>query len=75
VADIWAKFQALLPTSTELVGTVTAIHTNGTCSVELPGGGGLRVDGTGVAEGKKAFIKDGIIQREAPNLPYYDLEV
>ena len=75
VADLWNRFKSLLPSSPVLVGTVTTLHGNGTCTVTMPGGGTVRVVGESVATGKKVFIKDGIVQGEAPDLPYYELEV
>ena len=72
--NIFAKFQQLIPSSPTVVGTVSHLHTNGTCSVTMPGDGTMRVIGE-VAVGKKVFIKEGVVQGEAPDLPFYELEV
>lgn len=72
--NLWTNFQSLIPRAPLLVGEVEAVNSNGTCSVAMPGGGSMRVIGTGTV-GKKVFIKDGVIQGEAPDLTYYELEV
>lgn len=50
------------------VGTVTAIHADGTSTVALPGGGEIKVRGTTVAVGAKAFVQAGEVRGEAPSL-------
>ncbi len=52
-----------------------AHNTDGTSSVTTVADGTMRLFGTSVAVGKKAFVKDGEIKGEAPNLTYYEFEV
>ena len=72
----WVRFKQLLPSGQRTVGEVLSISTaTGTSLVELRGGIEIRVQGTDVAVGDKAFIVDGQITGTAPNLPQYDVEV
>lgn len=73
--NIFKRFRALLPTTPLLVGTITAVNANGSCRVDMPGGGKAVVIGTGYTVGQQVFIKDRIIQGVAPSLSYYELEV
>jgi hypothetical protein len=70
--NILAQFQRLLPQTPLQVGEVIEHHTDGiTSTVQLPGGGMVRVRGQGVAVGLQAFIQDGQLLGEAPNLTAY----
>lgn len=63
----WREFLGNLPAPALLVLEVEAHHADGTSSVVLPGGGGtLRVRGTSVAVGDFAFVRDGVVEGEAP---------
>ena len=65
--NVFRQFIDLLPARPLLVGTVTA--TDGDVStVELPGGGVLRARGSEPL-GAKVFVRDGVIEGEAPALP------
>lgn len=67
--NIAARFKALLPKTDLKIGTVSSVNSNGTSNVLLLGGTiNVVVRGTGVVAGSKCFIKDGVIQGEAPNL-------
>ena len=67
--NLWAKFKALLPEQPLLIGAVTAIDVGtGTSAVTLPGGGVLTARGTDVAIGDNAFVRDGVIEGQAPQL-------
>lgn len=69
MANTFHKLRDLLnPAAPLLVGTVTAHHTDGTATVALAGGGSLRVRGTGVAVGQRAFIQSGELRSQAPAL-------
>lgn len=73
--NLWATFKALLPQSPLLLGQVVEHHEDGTSTVQLPDGAFMRVRGQGVEPGSKAFIRDGALEGEAPNLPTYLVEV
>lgn len=68
MGNLYTQFRKLLPSDPLLVGTVTAHDSDGYSLVELPGGGGLRVQGQGVAVGSKAFVQGGRVVAEAPAL-------
>lgn len=57
----------------ELVGDVVAAHGDGTVTVELPGGGQMRVRGT-AAVSDRVFVKGGALTGPAPDLPFVTVE-
>ncbi len=75
MANLWKQFSALLPSDPLLVATVTAHNSDGTSTVQYPGGGTAVVRGQSVAIGAKAFIQSNQIQGAAPDLPLIELEV
>jgi hypothetical protein len=72
--NLWKQFQDLLPTQATQIGTVVTIHSDGTVSVQLLGGGILRVIGA-AAENARVFVRDGRITGVAPDLEQIDIEV
>lgn len=72
--NIWARFRRLIADSPTVIVTVTTVNTDGTSLVTTAGGGTMRVIGTEVAAGGKAYVRDGAIIGAAPDLPYYELE-
>lgn len=62
-----------LPKSPLQVGDVTA-SSGGISTVELIGGGTLRVRGTATI-GSRVFVRSGAIEGPAPTLPLIELEV
>lgn len=73
--NLWAKFRRLLPDDPMLVVTVNSVNADGTSTVTTAAGGAMRVIGTSVAVGDKAYIKGGAIIGEAPALTHYEIEV
>ena len=74
--NIWDKFRSLLPKTPLMVGTILSIdQVKHFSRVELNGGAVIIVSGTSVSIGKKAFIRNGSIQSEAPDLPVFKTEV
>lgn len=69
-----AQFLALLPARPLQVGTVSAITTGGTATIDLPGGGQVQARGT-TTVGSRVFVRDGAIEGNAPALPYVEAEV
>lgn len=69
----WARFKRLLPETPLTVVTVLSVGTDGTSLVTTSSGGVMRVFGTDVAQGDKAYIRAGAIVGPAPNLPHYEL--
>jgi hypothetical protein len=68
-----ARFLALLPPQPRQVGTVIAVDGE-VATVELPGGGQLQALGDAVVNAR-VFVRDGVIECEAPNLTYISAEV
>jgi len=76
MANFWTRFAKLLPQSPLLIGTVLSIDfSSGASMVQLPGGGTLNVRGTDVAVGQKAFVRNGLIEGTAPDLPVVEIEI
>lgn len=74
MTNIYRQLLDLLPQSPLLVGTVAAVHGNGTTTITMPGGSQIRVRGVGVVA-TQVFVKDGVIESEAPDLPFAVIEV
>lgn len=73
--NIWKRFEALIKPEAMAIVTILALHADGTCTAEAMGGGTIRLRGTSVPVGEKAFAAGGEIRGPAPNLTYYELEV
>ncbi len=73
--NIWERFKRLLPDSSLSIVTVSAHNTDGTSTVSTYAGGSMRVLGTGVSVGQKAYVRDGAIIEEAPDLTHYEIQV
>lgn len=78
--NLFSRLRQLLPAPPLWVATVLAVNADGTSTVELPtgvpgaevspglsSGFKLRVRGTSVAVGQRAFIRDGVIESLAPS--------
>lgn len=88
-ANAFSRLRALLPPPAVLLGRVVAHHaTDDTSTIELPTGQattgyatglqtGTRFEARGrtVAVGKNAFIRAGVVESEAPDLPVSEIEV
>ena len=72
--NLWRRFQDLLPDSPLLIGTVVTRHSDGTVTVELLGGGLLRVTGEG-AQGDRLFVRANEVIGPAPTLPAVEIEI
>lgn len=73
--NLWRRFQELLPTDPLLVGEVLAHNADGTSTLEAPDGAVYRARGQSVAVGNNAFVRGGVVQGPAPDLPAYEAEV
>ena len=72
--NLWRQFEDLLPDSPLLVGTVVTSHDDGTVTVQLLGGGLVRVTGTG-GPGDPLFVRGREVVGPAPTLPTVDIEI
>lgn len=66
-------FKEIFPDAPLQVGEVLVV-TGGTATVVLPGGGKLTVRGEATV-GQKVYVRDGVIEAEAPNLTLVTIEV
>jgi len=73
MTNIYRAFLNLLPTRPLQVGTVLSIA-GGVAAVELPGGGRLQVRGQATV-GQRVFVRDGVIEGAAPDLPIEVIEI
>lgn len=75
----WSRWQSLTPEPALMVGEVVSIDAvAGTSVVQIPpvaGGSLLRVSGTSVAVGDRAFVRGGVIEGAAPELELVEVEV
>jgi hypothetical protein len=71
--NLYNELLNLLPQDPLLVGEAVISHADGTTTVELPGGGQVRVRGSAAA-GQRVFIRSGQLQGDAPDLPYAEIE-
>ena len=67
MTNIYRQFLDLLTARPLQVATVIAAS-GGMCTVQLPGGGILQVRGE-AAVAAQVFVRDGVIEGEAPALP------
>lgn len=73
MSNLFAIFKGLLPQTPLQVGTVLA-ESNGTVTIELPGGATATARGE-AAVGDRVFFRDSLIEGPAPNLPLVSLEL
>ena len=71
--NFYKLFRDLLPEPPLLVGTVTLVGT-GVHEITLVDGGVLTARGNATL-GQKVFVRDGVIEGEAPNLAIESIEV
>lgn len=63
---VWREFDGLLPKRPLTIATVLSHNSDGTSTVQYPGGAQVRVRGQSVAVAANAFIRDGEIRGAAP---------
>jgi len=71
--NLFTAFIELLPSYPLQVATITAIDGE-VARLELPGGGVLTARGTG-AVGDQVFVRDGVIEGQAPSMPFVQVEI
>lgn len=73
MSNLFVAFKKLIPDAPLQVGTVAAVYIGG-ATIELQGGGLLRVRGTAI-EGQRVFVRDGLIEGQAPDLTLVEIEI
>lgn len=71
--NLYATFKELTRPARLEIGTVLSLA-DGTADVELLGGGVIHARGT-ASVGAKVFVRNGVIEGPAPNLPVYNITV
>lgn len=71
--NVYRKFIEMLPQRPLQVGTAMSTE-GGQTMVELPSGGILRVRGV-AAQGQRVFVRDDVIEGNAPQLPIVTIEI
>lgn len=69
--NLYRRIRELLPPPFLFIGTIAANNPDGTSIVTFPGGGTIVARNSGgstIEVDHKAFVKDGVIQGEAPDL-------
>lgn len=69
----YTAFIALLPSYPLQVATITAIDGE-VARLALPGGGVLTARGVG-AVGDQVFVRNGVIEGQAPAMPFVQVEI
>ena len=65
--NLYQQFKAVFPDAPLFVGTVQSVS-GGVATVELPDGGILRARGS-AAIGAQVWVRDGVLEGDAPALP------
>lgn len=71
--NAFARLKRLLPSPALLAGTVTA-GSAGTYTVQLPGGATVVARGVATV-GQEVFVRDGLIEAQAPTMSVTVIEV
>lgn len=72
--NLYRQLKELLPDPALMVGTVAINHGDGTVTVTHPGGSAQRVRGDAPVS-QQVFIRDGLVEGDAPNLPLVSIDV
>lgn len=72
--NLWRQFEALLPDTPLMIGTVVSVHVDATLTVALLDGGLLRVKGS-AAPGDRVFVREGQVEGPAPVLEQVRIEI
>lgn len=71
--NLFAEFLDLLPREVKLVGVVESVS-DGQPVVALSGGGKVKARGT-AAVGDRVYVRGGVVEGPAPELPSFTTEV
>lgn len=75
MSNLYRALRELLPTAPLLVATVVSTNPDGTTTVEYPGGNQQRVRGADAAVASQVFVRNGVIEGQAPALTTLTIEV
>lgn len=74
-ANLYKRFIELLPGRREIIGDVIEHNDDGTSTIATLDGQWIRARGQDVDVGLRAFVNDGRVTGQAPNLPSVTQEV
>jgi hypothetical protein len=67
--NVATELKRLIPPPRMVTGSVTAVHGDGTVSVEQPGGAVIRVKSSiGATVGTRVAVRNGVVENTLPNL-------
>ena len=70
--NIWQQFKALNPEPARALGVIMAVNAGGgSYTVTLVGGGSVEAVGSGYVLGNRVYVRGGVIEAVAPNLPSF----
>ncbi|MDO8903958.1 hypothetical protein [Hydrogenophaga sp.] len=72
--NLFRQLLDLLPEQPLLVGTVTVVNSDETVTVQLSGGGLLRVRGAAAVD-DRVFVRNGVIEGPAPALTDVTIDI
>lgn len=76
MSNLYRALMELIPDAPLQIATVASINaTEKTSIITWPGGDMQTVRGVNVPVGNQAFIRDGIIEGEAPSLTFETIEI
>lgn len=76
MTNIFRDLLELLPQAPLMVGDVQSVDvSNGTSAVMFDGGGTSVVRGASIGVGRKCFVRNGLIEGAAPDLPLVEIDV
>ena len=73
MSNLFRQFLDLIPDPSLQTGTVVA-YSNGVATIQLPDGGTLAARGT-TTVGSKVFVRGGVIEGPAPDLPVENITI
>lgn len=73
MTNLFKQFLDLIPDPALQIGTVTSVSNN-IATITLPGGGTLTARGEATV-GQQVFVRSGVIEGSAPQLPVEIIEV
>jgi len=73
--NIYHRFRQLLPEEPLLIGRVTALNPDGSMTVALVSGGGVRAIGQPFQADTPVFVRGREVVGEAPEMQSYEVEI
>lgn len=75
MTNAWRGFRDLLPRQRLIIAVVDTHNADGTSTLTTLDGGTIRARGQSVSIGAQAYVRDGVVEGEAPVLPAFNLVI